>query len=158
MSMPETNKRKNLDVLRVYAPSRGNLAIDMETLPRTHVAEPVRKPAPRHPRPYLVPEKAPEVRRRTLADILREYKVAPKLGFVALAVAVAFAFIVMLSGYNDISAAQKRINALDEQVSRLQSAVEKTKVDYLFSIDLGSAREAATQAGMTYPAVGSEGR
>lgn len=157
MSMPETNRRKNIDALRVYAPSRGNLAIDTESLPRTHVAEPAHKPEPRRPRPYLVP-KAPETRRRTLADILREYKVIPKAGFVALVLAVAFALIIMLSGYNDISAAQKRINALDSKVSELQSAVDKTKVDYLFSIDLGSAREAAAQAGMTYPALGSAGR
>lgn len=158
MSMPEPNRRRNLDAIRVYAPSRGNLAIDTESLPRTRVAEPVKKPEPRRPRPYLVPKQAPAVRRRTLADILREYKVAPKAGFVALVVAVAFALIVLLSGYNDLSAAQKRINALDDQVTKLQSVVEKTKVDYLFSIDLGSAREAATQAGMTYPALGSDGR
>lgn len=149
MSMPETNRRKSLDTIRVYAPSRGNLAIQSESLPYTRVAEPSPvRPAPGR-RPTLVP-KAPAKKRRTLADTLREYKVLPKAAAIACILSMAFALIFMLSGFNDISAAQKEINKLNQRVSEMESVVEKTNVDYLFSIDIGAARAAAGEAGMTY--------
>ncbi|MCR5808462.1 MAG: hypothetical protein K6G56_02755 [Clostridiales bacterium] len=149
MSMPENNRgRKNLDAIRVYAPSRGNLAVSSEALPYTRVAEPLPKTEPRR-RPVLVPN-APAKKRRTLADLLREYKFLPKLGAVVCVLAVAFSLIVMLSGFNSISAAQKDLNSLSKRVSEMENVVEKTNVEYLFSIDIGSAHDAATAAGMSY--------
>jgi cell division protein FtsL len=158
MSIPESNKRKSLDAIRVYAPSRGNLAIKEETLPQTHVAEPSpRKAEPRRQRPRLVP-KAPAKKRRTLTQLIREFKVFPKLAFLAFVLTAAFCFLFMLSGSKDIAAAQKDINDLQEQISDLQSVVDKTNVDYLFSIDISSARGAAAAAGMAYPVSGVSGR
>lgn len=155
MSMPETERRRNLDALRVYAPSRGNLAIKSEALPATRVAEPSPSREPRR-RPTLVPRK-PAVRRRTLADVLRENKVLPKTAAVVCVLAMAMALIVMLSGYNNISAAQKEINSLSKRVDDMESVVEKTNVEYLFAIDAGSAHDAASEAGMNYPVFGSSG-
>ena len=155
MSMPETNRRKSLDAIRVYAPSHGNLAVETEALPYTRVAEPLPKTEPRR-RPYLVPQ--PQHKRHTLADTLREYKVLPKVGAFACVVAMALALIVMLSGYNTIAAAQKEINSLTKRVSEMESLVEKANVDYLFSIDINSAHDAARAAGMSYPAAGNIGR
>ncbi len=155
MSTPETNKRKSLEALRVYAPSRGNLAIESEALPYTRVAEPAPGYEPRR-RPTLVP-KAPARKKRTLAQVLRENKVVSKLAAVGCVLAVAMALIVMISGYKNISAAQKEINELSKRVSEMESSVEKTNVEYLFSIDVGSATDAAGSAGMTYPAAGGAG-
>lgn len=156
MSMPETNRKKSLDAIRVYAPSHGNLAIETEALPYTRVAEPLPRTEPRR-RPYLVPN-APQPRRRTLADILREYKVLPKAAAFVCVAAMAFALIVMLSGYNNIAAAQKEINSLNKRVAEMENLVEKTNVDYLFSVDINSAHDAAREAGMTYPVTGSIGK
>ena len=156
MSMPETTgKRKNLEALRVYAPSRGNLAIDSEALPYTRVAEPAPARQPRR-RPALVPV-APAQKRRTLAEVIRENKRIAKSVSVICVLAAAFALIVMLHGYNDISAAQKEINELSTRVSDMEGVVEKANVEYLFSIDVGSAREAAGTAGMTYSGIGGSG-
>ena len=149
MAMPETNRRKNIDALRVYAPSRGNLAIESEALPYTRVAEPSPKYSPR--RPKLVPVKKPAVKKQTFADVLRENKVLSKVLAVGCVLAVALALIVMLSGYNSISAAQRDINSLSKRVDDMMSSVEKTNVEYLFSIDVGSAHDAAGSAGMFYP-------
>ena len=156
MSMPETTgKRKNLEALRVYAPSRGSLAIDSEALPYTRVAEPAPARSPRR-RPSLVPV-APAEKRRTLADVVRENKLIAKAASVICVLAAAFALIVMLHGYNGISAAQKEINELSGRVTKMESVVEKTNVEYLFSIDVGSARDAAGAAGMTYSGIGGSG-
>lgn len=154
--MPETTgKRKNLEALRVYAPSRGNLAIDSEALPYTRVAEPApARPARR--RPSLVPA-APSQEKRTFADVVRENKLVAKVVSVVCILAAAFALIFMIHGYNGISAAQKEINELSKRVADMEGVVEKTNVEYLFSIDVGSAREAAGAAGMTYSGVGGSG-
>lgn len=154
MSMPETNKKKSLDAIRVYAPSRGNLAIESEALPYTRVAEPAPAAAPR--RPKLVPL-APAKKRHTLLDTVREYKVLPKTGAVALILAMAFALIFTLSGFNNISAAQKEINSLTKQVSEMEKGVEKANVDLLFALDPAAAHDAARAAGMSYPGTGSLG-
>ena len=154
MSMPETNRRKSLDAIRVYAPSRGNLAVKSEALPYTRVAEPV--PAEPRRRPQLVPA-APAKRRRTLLETLREYKALPKTAAVVMVLAVAFALIVTISGFNTISAAQKEINALNKRVAEMENVVERTNVEYLFSIDIGSAHDAANAAGMAYPGSGNIG-
>ncbi len=157
MSMPETNKRKNLDALRVYAPSRGNLAIDSEALPYTRVAEPTHEVKPRR-RPALVPaKKKPASRKRSIAQAAKENNVFYKLVAVACVLAVALALIVMLSGYNSISAAQRELNELSRRVAGMESMVEKTNVEYLFSIDAASSHEAANIAGMTYPVTGGAG-
>ena len=157
MSMPETtNKRKNIDALRVYAPSRGNLAIESEALPYTRVAEPSPKQQPRR-RPTLVPVRKPAQKKQTFADVLRENRVLTKVLAVGCVLAIALALIVMLSGYNSISAAQREINELSKRVAGMESSVEKTNVEYLFSIDAGSAHDAAGSAGMTYPVTGGAG-
>lgn len=154
MSIPESNKRKSLDAIRVYAPSRGNLAIKEETLPITRVAEPSpSRPEPRRPRPRLVP-KAPAKKRRTFAQFVREFKVVPKAAFLTFVLAAAFMLLFSLSGSKNIAAAQREINELRNEISDLQSVVDKTSVDYLFSIDISSARGAAAAAGMSYPAGG----
>lgn len=155
MSTPETSKRRNLDTIRVYAPSRGSLAIESEALPYTRVAEPAPGYEPRR-RPTLVP-KAPAKKKRSLAQVLKENRVTSKLAAVGCVLAVAMALIVMLSGYNNISAAQKEINELSKRVATMESSVEKTNVDYLFSIDDASAHEAAGSAGMTFPVSGGAG-
>ncbi len=156
MSMPEPNKRKSLEALRVYAPSRGNLAIESESLPYTRVAEPLPKTSPRR-RPALVP-KAPAERRRSLAEVFRANKVLAKTTAVIGILAVALALLVMISGYNKITAAQKEINNLSREVSEMESSVEKANIEYLFSIDIGSAHDAANAAGMRYPVSGNVGR
>ena len=158
MSMPEsTNRRKNLDALRVYAPSRGNLAIDSEALPYTRVAEPTPESKPRR-RPALAPVRnKPAVKKQSLAEAAKENKVFYKLIAVACVLAVALALIVMLSGYNSISAAQRELNDLSKRVAGMESMVEKTNVEYLFSIDAASSHEAANIAGMTYPVMGGAG-
>ena len=154
MSMPESNKKKSLDAIRVYAPSRGSLALDSEALPYTRVAEPAPAAAPR--RPKLVPL-APAKKRHTLLDTMREYKVLPKTAAVVCILAMAFALIFTLSGFNNISASQKEINKLSKQVSEMEKNVEKANVDLLFSLDLASAHEAARDAGMSYPGTGNAG-
>ena len=157
MSIPESNKRKSRDAIRVYAPSRGNLAIKEETLPVTRVAEPTpRRQAPRRPRPHLVP-KAPARKRRTLTELLREFKVVPKAAFLAVVLAAAAMLLFSISGSKNIASVQKEINDLQKEITDLQSVVDKTSVDYLFSIDIGSARGAAAAAGMAYPVSGGSG-
>ena len=146
--------RSSVEEIRVYAPSRGNLALKAETLPRTRVAEPL---PDRPSRPRLRPVK-PRQKRRTAIGLLRDYKVIPKTAAVAAVLVVAFAMIFMISGFSGISAAQKQINKLEKQISELESAVEKTNVDLLFSIDAESAHEAARNAGMSYPTSANFGR
>ena len=153
MSMPETNKRKRLEDIRVYSPSRGNLAIKSEALPYTRVAEP-ETAAPR--RPVLVPA-APADKRRTLLDLLRERKVFAKTAAIACVFVAAAALIVTVSGYNNISAVQKQINDLNESVSRMQIDVKSAERTYLESIDTEAAQRAAADAGMVYPVRGGNG-
>ncbi|MCR5611960.1 MAG: hypothetical protein K6F68_09070 [Clostridiales bacterium] len=148
-------KAKSLDELRVYAPSRGNLALKSEALPRTRVAEP--KPYEPVRRPKLTPV-APRPKRKTLLEVLREYKFLPKTLAVVVILAMAAALIVTISGFNNISAAQKEINNLSKKVSQMESAVEKTNVDLLFSIDIDAAHAAAEEAGMSYPTAENYGR
>lgn len=156
MGMPETSKeRKSLEAIRVYAPSRGNLAVSSEALPYTRVAEPLPKTEPRR-RPVIVPS-APAKERRSLIDTAREYKLLPKLAAFLCVLAMAFSLIVMLSGYNRISAAQKDLNSLNKRVTEMENVVEKTNVEYLFSIDVGSAHDAASAAGMSYAVGGNTG-
>ena len=119
------------------------------------VAEPAPARSPRR-RPSLVPV-APAKKRRTLADVVRENKLIAKAASVICVLAAAFALIVMLHGYNGISAAQKEINELSGRVTKMEGVVEKTNVEYLFSIDVGSARDAAGAAGMTYSGIGGSG-
>lgn len=148
------DKVRSLREIRVYAPSRGNLALQSEALPRTRVAEP--KPYPER-RPKLTPV-APRPKRRTLAQILREYKVFPKLAAVICIAAIAAALIITVSGFNTISETQKEINRLSKKVSEMEKTVEKTGVDLLFSIDLSAAHEAARANGMSYPTAQNYGR
>ena len=156
MGMPETSReRKNLEAIRVYAPSRGSLAVSSEALPYTRVAEPLPKTEPRR-RPVIVPA-APKEERRSLLDTMREYKLLPKLAAFICVVAMAFSLIVMLSGYNAVSAAQKDLNSLNKRVTEMENVVEKTNVEYLFSIDIGSAHDAAAAAGMSYAVNGNTG-
>ncbi len=154
--------RNQADEFRVFAPGRtrtvvnGNLAVKSEALPRTRVAEPL--PAQPARRPRLVPVKQPKQKRRTLPELIRDYKVVPKTMAVALVLAIAFATIFMISGFNNISVTQKEINRLSRKVSEMEKAVEKTNVDLLFSIDAGAAHDAAQDAGMSYPAAQNYGR
>lgn len=152
-------RNSSLEDLRVFAPGRtvtnGNLALNSEALPRTRIAEP--KPAQPARRPQLVPVR-PKEKRRTLAQVIREYRVIPKTFAVAAVLAAAFALIFMISGFNNISAVQKDINRLSNKVSEMERAVEKTNVDLLFSIDAGAAHEAAQNAGMDYPTAQNFGR
>ena len=151
MSMPEpSNKRKSLDTLRVYAPSRGSLAVETEALPVTRVAEPL--PA-RQRRPKLVA--LPQKKRRTFADVLREHKVLQRAAMLVSIFAVAFALVV--SGYNRISAAQRDLNSLSKQAEKLKNSVEQTNIDLLFSISSASPQDAAEAAGMSYPVNGHTG-
>lgn len=151
----DSSKRKSLDEIRVYAPSRGNLALASETLPRTRVAEPSPVRPARKPRLVPVPAKP---RRRTLSELVREYKVLPKAAAAIAILAVAFALIVTVSGFNTISATQKEINKLEKKVSDMESTVEKAGVDLLFSIDPEAAHNAAREAGMLYPTARNYGR
>lgn len=155
MSMPEAAKRKNLDALRVYAPSRGNLAIENEALPYTRVAEPATKVDIRH-RPFIVP-KPVSVPKKTIAEHIKDNHVFAKLTAVLCVCLVALSLLVMISGYNSISAAQREMNALTKRVADMESIVEKTNVEYLFSIDVNSAHEAAGSVGMIYPINGGSG-
>lgn len=153
MSMPEpSNKRKSLDTLRVYAPSRGSLAVETEALPLTRVAEPL--PA-RQRRPKLVA--LPQKKRRTFADVLREHKVLQRAAMLVSIFAVAFALVVTVSGYNRISAAQRDLNSLSKQAEELKNSVEQTNIDLLFSISSASPQDAAEAAGMSYPVNGHTG-
>ena len=154
--------RNQTNEFRVYAPGRtrtvvnGNLAVKSEALPRTRVAEPLPNEPARRPR--LVPVKQPKQQRRTLPELVRDYKVVPKAMAVAVVLAMAFALIFMISGFSNISAAQKEINRLSKKVTEMERAVEKTNVDLLFSIDAGAAHDAARDAGMSYPAARNFGR
>ena len=155
MIMPETNKRRSVDeIRRVYSPSRGNLAIKSEALPYTRVAEPV--PAQPRRRPTLVPV-APAPHKRTLAEALKENKVLAKAAAVGIIIAVAFAFIVTLSGYNNIAAVQREINELSGRVSTLQRDVQSTSLMYDMACDTDAAHDAAAEAGMYFPVSGSTG-
>ena len=155
MSMPKSNssKRKSLEDLRVYAPSRGSLAIETEALPYTRVAEPL--PAQPRRRPKLVA--LPKTEKRTFADVLRENKVLSRAAALVCVFAVALALVFTLMGYNKVSAAQRELNALSKQATELENSVEKTNIDLLFSINAGSAQDAAEAAGMTYPVTGNAG-
>ena len=143
---------KSLDELRVYAPSRGNLAYQSEAIPHVRTAE----PAPDRPirKPDLRPV-APRPRRRSLFELLRDYKILPKIAAVAAILAVAGVLIVTVSGYNRISAAKRENNKLSKKVIEMEKAVEKAKVDLLFSIDQEAAQEAAQEAGMQYSGIGN---
>lgn len=160
MSTGNANRYQE-DEFRVFAPGRstttvnGNLAMKPEALPRTRVAEPL--PARPERRPHLVPVR-PKEKRRTLPQLIRDYKVVPKTMAAAVVLAMAFAMIFMISGFNNISVAQKEINRLSKKVSEMESAVEKTGVDLLFSIDAGAAHDAARDAGMSYPTARNYGR
>lgn len=152
MSMPETNKRKRLEDIRVYSPSRGNLAIKSEALPQPLLAEPEKAPR----RPVLVPV-APAPEKRSLLDILRENKLLTKAAALICVFAAAAALIITVAGYNNISAVQKQINELNESVSEMQVNVQNAERSYLMSIDTEAAQEAATDAGMRYPVRGGNG-
>ena len=94
MSMPEANRRNTPnEPIRVYAPSRGNLAMRPEAVPATRVAEPARRPNPTV-RPHRKGQEAPA--RRTLAQLWREYKVAPVLAVFCCIFAAAGALLVMI--------------------------------------------------------------
>ncbi len=145
------DKQKANDTIRVYAPSRGNLALSTEAAPKTRVAaEPVRNPE-RKPHEVLTPRKAERVQRRTLWQLMADYKVIPKTFAVVCVGAVAASMLFVMTRYNAISAAYTRTNELAAEVEALEKEVERTNVDYLFSIDIGAAHAAAKAAGMVYP-------
>gem|GEM_PF-274513 len=152
MSMPETNRRPVNEPIRVYAPSRGNLAVKSEAAPATRVAEParrpVRRPAPQT-RPLVDPKQAQK--RRTLADVWRAYKITPKLFAVLCVGAAAASLLFMMKRYSRISAVQREINELSGRIVEMEKGVERTDIEYMFSIDIGAAHDAARQAGMVYP-------
>lgn len=154
MSMPNANRRNNeqesFDELRVFAPSRGNLAVKEESLPYTHVAEPVT--VPMKPRRVKSPKKEERV---TVAMFLRNAKAMKKVCITAVVLAVAAALIITVSGYNRIAEEQKRINALRDRVEELSVIVE---TDSKFPVDFGAARQAAQDAGMVYPSSANYGR
>lgn len=140
------------ETIRVYAPSRGNLALAPEAAPRTRVAaEPVKKPR-RSPAPkQAVPEA--KVRRRTLAETMRAYKVLPKFAAVLCVGIATSAMLFVIMRYSRISSAYNEVNELSSQIENMEKAVEKANVDYLFSIDIDAAHDAARAAGMVYPTV-----
>ena len=152
MSMPETNRRPINEPIRVYAPSRGNLAMQPDYVPATRVAEPVRKPA-RRPQTTERPLVDPKTtrKRRTLAQVWRAYGVTPKLIAVAYICVAAASMLFMLKRYNRISSVQRDINKLHGQIQELEFAVERTNNEYMSSIDIGAAQNAARDAGMVYP-------
>ena len=158
MSMPEASKRTVERPIRVYAPSRGNLALAPEAVPSTRVAEPVRRPV-RKPQPAARPAERPESKkqRRTLIDILRAYKVLPKLLAVLCVCLAAGAMLFMIRRYSRIAAVQSDINELNVRIAELESEIDKANVDYMFSIDIDAAHDAARAAGMVYPDSGSFG-
>ena len=150
MSMPKSNsKRKSLDDLRVYAPSRGTLAIETEALPYTRVAEPL----PREPRRRPKLTVLPKTHRHTFADTLRENKLLQKTAAIACVFAVALALVITIMGFNRVSSAQRELNSLAKQAEKLENAVEETNIALLFSINssVGSAEDAAESAGMSFP-------
>ena len=152
MSMPEASKRTVERPIRVYAPSRGNLALQPEAVPQTRVAEPVRRPV-RKPQPAERPLVKPGTQksRRTFAEVWRAYNVTPKLMAVLCVCAAAGAMLFMVRRYSRISAMQSDINKLSQQISEMESHIEKANVDYMFSIDIDAAHNAARAAGMVYP-------
>lgn len=152
MSMPEANRRTVERPIRVYAPSRGNLALQPEAVPATRVAEPARRPV-RKPQPAERPAVRTETKkqRRTLAQIWKAYKVTPKIIAVCCVCLAAGAMLFMVRRYSRIASVQSDINRLSSQISQLESSIEKTNVDYMFSIDIGAAHNAARAAGMVYP-------
>lgn len=153
MSMPETNRRKRLEDIRVYSPSRGNLAIKSEALPYTRVAEP-EKAVPH--RPVLVPT-APAEKKLSVLDRIRERRLFAKAAAIVCVFVAAAALIITVSGYNNISAVQKQINELNESVSQMQVNVNSAERTYLESIDTEAAQRAAADAGMSYPVRGGNG-
>lgn len=158
MSMPEANRRTVERPIRVYAPSRGNLALQPEPVPSTRVAEPVRRPV-RKPQPAQRPLVLPQTKkhRRTLADIWKAYKVTPKLIALLCVFIAAGSMLFMVRRFSRISAMQTDINRLSGKISELESSIEKDNVEYMFSIDIGAAHNAARAAGMVYPDSGNIG-
>ena len=155
MSMPE-NRRNTTEPIRVYAPSRGNLAIQPERIPSTRVAEPARRPRPETTvRPLRKGSESPAS--RNLLKLWRDWRIAPKLAaFVCVCLAAA-AMLFMLRRYSRISAVQTDINKLSKQIAQMEDSIERANVNYMSSIDIGAAHDAATEAGMVYPGAGSYG-
>ncbi len=155
MSMPETNRRPINEPIRVYAPSRGNLAEQPEYSPVTRVAEPVRRPS-RRPQPDQRPLVSPKTakKRRSLAEVWRAYKVTPKAAAVLCILLAAAAMLFVLRRYDRITAVQHEIIDLGNRIEQLQNEVERTGNEYNSSIDINAAHEAARAAGMVYPGIG----
>ncbi len=160
MSMPEANRRNTPnEPIRVYAPSRGNLAIQPERNPATRVAEPVRRPRQEPAVRPLTPGKdAVSPSHRRFAQIWREYRVTPKLAAFACVCLAAGAMLFMLRRYSRISAVQRDINSLSKEITRMEDSIEQANVSFMSSVDIGAAHDAATEAGMVYPGADSFGR
>lgn len=158
MSMPEVNRRTADQPIRVYAPSRGNLALQPDAAPATRVAEPIRRPA-RKPAPAERPLVSPKQKRqtRTLGEIWRAYNITPKLFATVCVCLAAGAMLFMIRRYSRIAAVQSDINRLSKQITEMENSIDKTNVDYMFSIDIDAAHNAARAAGMVYPDSGSFG-
>ena len=154
MSMPDSNKRAASNhPLRVYAPSRGNLAIQ-EAVPATRVAEPARRP-----NPAVRPDRRPveEQRPRSLVQLWRDYKVGPKLAIFCCVFAVAGALLFTVRRYSRISAVQSDINELKAQIEQMEITLDSIDVEYMSGVNINAAHSAAEQAGMVYPRSGNYG-
>ena len=116
--------------------------------------KPIRKPQPAE-RPLVDPKQ--QRRTRTLGEIWKAYRITPKLLATACVCLAAAAMLFMVKRYSRIAAVQSDINKLSGRITEMENSIEKTNVDYMFSIDIGAAHNAAREAGMVYPDSGSFG-
>ncbi len=138
------NKQNDINEnLRVYAPSRGNLAVDMNAIPATRIAKQQEPESHRNNKPRR--------EHRSLLQLMREHKVLPRTVAVLSICAVMGVMLFVMSRYNAIAQGHSELNELSERIEMMQQQVEKANVDYLFAIDINAARDAARSAGMEYP-------
>ncbi|MCH5278606.1 MAG: hypothetical protein J1E60_02325 [Christensenellaceae bacterium] len=147
----EVRTRANVEPMRVYAPSMGQLAYKTDTAYSSArlAAQPVRRvePTPAAPKPRRVQK--PNKQHVPLSEFLRVNHVYSRVAACALVAAVAVAALFTLLGYESISNAQKEINHLNKQIEQTNTLLDELNMEYLFSLDVTAAQAAAEAAGMT---------
>lgn len=143
---------RNNQPMRVYAPNSGSLALKEEyAYYGTRLAEtrPQRsEPTPIKPQPSRrTPPKKAHV---PLSQILRQNKVGVKLLALACVATVAFTALFVVLRFATISSAQRELNSLDNEIANTNKMLEEVNRDYLFSLDIAAARNAAEAAGMMH--------
>ncbi len=156
--MAESNRyySKNAsEPIRVFAQSSGTSALKAEAAVHTRLAaQPAYMPEPyRSPLPHRAPERkeASKPQRLPLKQLLKRYKVAPKVFAVFVICSLAAMALFVVFQNERISRVQHELNSLNKQIAASENLLEEANVEYLFSIDVEAARDAAQSAGMVLP-------